>query len=90
VAELTNTIKSQLMEIVMAQDFQDLTGQMIKKLTIITTDLEGKLLEVLIDHAPSERPELAAELLGPNFTENAPESVANQAEVDSLLESLGF
>ena len=89
-AEVSNIMREQFMEIIMAQDFQDLTGQMIKKLTVLTTDLETKLLEVLIEHAPNERPELITDLGGPTYTEKAIESVSNQAEVDSLLESLGF
>jgi len=90
-SEVSNIIKNELMEIIMAQDFQDLTGQVIKKLITITSDLESKLLEVLVHHAPNERPELTTGLSGPNYLETpALNTVANQEEVDNLLESLGF
>lgn len=46
--------RGQLMDIMMAQDFQDLTGQVIGKITSIAQDLEKQLVQVLIDFAPSE------------------------------------
>ena len=46
--------RGHLMDIMMAQDFQDLTGQVIGKITSIAQDLEKQLVQVLIDFAPSE------------------------------------
>lgn len=44
-----------LMEIMMAQDFQDLTGQVIKKITAVTREMEKQLLELLVENAPAAR-----------------------------------
>jgi len=85
--------RGQLMDIMMAQDFQDLTGQVIGKITSIAQDLEKQLVQVLIDFAPSEiKRELDTGLLnGPQIKpEGNTEIVANQGQVDDLLDSLGF
>ena len=85
--------RGQLMDIMMAQDFQDLTGQVIGKITSIAQDLEKQLVQVLIDFAPSEiKRELDNGLLnGPQIKpEGNTEVVANQGQVDDLLDSLGF
>lgn len=85
--------RSELMNIMLAQDFQDLTGQVIGKITSIAQDLEKQLVQVLIDFAPSEiRRELDNGLLnGPQIKpEGNTEVVANQGQVDDLLDSLGF
>ena len=85
--------RAELMNIMLAQDFQDLTGQVIGKITSIAQDLEKQLVQVLIDFAPSEiKRELDSGLLnGPQIRpENNLEVVANQGQVDDLLDSLGF
>ena len=85
--------RGQLMDIMMAQDFQDLTGQVIGKITSIAQDLEKQLVQVLIDFAPSEiKRELDSGLLnGPQIKpEGNTEVVADQGQVDDLLDSLGF
>ena len=85
--------RAELMNIMLAQDFQDLTGQVIGKITAIAQDLEKQLVQVLIDFAPSEiRRELDSGLLnGPQIKpEGNTEVVADQGQVDDLLDSLGF
>jgi chemotaxis protein CheZ len=85
--------RAELMNIMLAQDFQDLTGQVIGKITSIAQDLEKQLVQVLIDFAPSEiKRELDNGLLnGPQIKpEGNVEVVANQGQVDDLLDSLGF
>jgi len=85
--------RAQLMDIMMAQDFQDLTGQVIGRITGIAQNLEQQLVQVLIDFAPSEiRRELDNGLLnGPQIKpEGKNEVVADQGQVDDLLDSLGF
>ncbi|WP_338849843.1 protein phosphatase CheZ [Massilia sp. W12] len=85
--------KGHLMDIMMAQDFQDLTGQVIKKVTGIAQNLEQQLVQLLIDYAPTEfKRELDSGLLnGPQINpEGNSEVVADQGQVDDLLESLGF
>lgn len=89
----TRAINGQLLEIVMAQDFQDLTGQVIKKIVELVQQLESQLLQVLIESIPEERRSVANEglLNGPviNAAGRA-DVVSNQEQVDELLESLGF
>lgn len=85
-------INGQLLEIMMAQDFQDLTGQVIKKLMEVINEVETELLKVLIDHAPKGTfPEREGSLQnGPQIKPGQPSGVSSQAEADALLESLGF
>ena len=84
--------RGELMNIMMAQDFQDLTGQVIGRITGIAQNLEKQLVQVLIDFAPSEiKRELDSGLLnGPQIKPTGTEVVANQGQVDDLLDSLGF
>lgn len=89
----TQATSAQLMEIMMAQDFQDLTGQVIKKITEVATGLEKQLLAILIDYVPEERKEQleASGLAGPVIdAATNPDVVTSQAQVDDLLASLGF
>ena len=85
--------KSHLMDIMMAQDFQDLTGQVIKKVTALAQNLEQQLVQLLIDYSPNEVKKEAADglLNGPQINpEGKTDVVANQSQVDDLLDSLGF
>jgi chemotaxis protein CheZ len=85
--------RQQLLDIMMAQDFQDLTGQVIKKVMELAYGIEQQLVQLLVDYAPPEiRRETGSGLLnGPqiNPTGNA-DVVSSQGQVDDLLESLGF
>jgi len=85
---------SHLLDIMMAQDFQDLTGQVIKKMMDMIRTLERELLQVLIENVPSERRMEAQSttlLNGPQVNpEGKPDVVSDQAQVDDLLASLGF
>jgi len=83
----------QLMEIILAQDFQDLTGQVIKKVVEVVQGMESQLLGVLIEAMPDERKAAAPEglLNGPVINaEGRSDVLTNQTQVDDLLESLGF
>lgn len=101
-----NTLSHQLNEILMAQDYQDLTGQMIQKVISLVTEIEDDLVKFLITFSeisgikPKSRDERLAEkieeerheLTGPAL-ESQKESgvvVSNQDDVDDLLASLGF
>lgn len=84
------TTYAALSDIMMAQDFQDLTGQLIKKVVGLLERTENDLLKLLIDAAPPgtiavfKQDELMA---GPG----APGSIAlEQTDVDDLLSDLGF
>jgi chemotaxis protein CheZ len=81
------------MDIMMAQDFQDLTGQVIKKITVLAQELEQQLVQVLVDFSPGMvKKETENQLLnGPQIDpENTADVVASQEQVDDLLDSLGF
>jgi chemotaxis protein CheZ len=83
----TDAEKARLLDIMMAQDFQDLTGQLIKKVVAITQAVERELAQILIDNAPPAFKEKAVELMeGPSV----PNAALEQDDVDNLLDSLGF
>ena len=44
----SNKLSSQLNEILLAQDFQDLTGQVIKRVTRLVTEVEENLLKLVV------------------------------------------
>lgn len=82
-----------LLDIMMAQDFQDLTGQVIKKMMDMIRTLEQELLQMLLDNVPTAaRAETSATLMnGPQINpEGKADVVADQSQVDDLLASLGF
>ncbi len=89
----TATIDQHLTDIMMAQDFHDLTGQVVKKVVQLTSDLEDSLVKLLVQVVPPEqREKVAPEILqGPVVNpEGRTDVVADQGEVDDLLASLGF
>ncbi len=92
VPQQASAINAQLMEIMMAQDFQDLTGQVIKKMMEVVHEMEKQLLQVLIDNTPLEKRNDNNGLLnGPQMNaEENPDAVSDQEQVDDLLSSLGF
>jgi len=83
---------AQLTEIILAQDFQDLTGQVIKKIGDVVHKLETQLLTLLLENAPPEKVQGAGEMLnGPVINGHMrADVVTSQKQVDELLESLGF
>jgi chemotaxis protein CheZ len=94
VSEATEAEKARLLEIMMAQDFQDITGQLIKKVVGITKTVENELAQLLRDNAPPEtRAKLAEKeavpvqlMSGPSM----PSAALDQDNVDDLLADLGF
>ncbi|MGK2951109.1 MAG: protein phosphatase CheZ [Thiobacillus sp.] len=99
----TSATKQQLLEIMMAQDFQDLTGQVIRKVTDLAHNLEQQLVQLLLDYSPAEvkRESNTSNansgnansglLNGPQINPtNKSDVVADQSQVDDLLDSLGF
>lgn len=93
VPQRTTATKEQLMEIMMAQDFQDLTGQVIKKVVALAQDLESQLMNVLIETMPGDKRTESVETLlnGPVINaEGRTDVVVSQQQVDDLLDSLGF
>ena len=93
VPEQTRATNVQLNEIMMAQDFQDLTGQVIKKVVDMAQTMETQLLKLLVAAMPeivrAEAPE--GLLNGPVINAlGRTDVVTSQAQVDDLLDSLGF
>jgi chemotaxis protein CheZ len=87
----TRQTNAHLTEIMMAQDFQDLTGQVIKKVMDVTQNLEQQLLALLVHHAPPSVQLDSSLLNGPVINAaGRTDVVTSQAQVDDLLESLGF
>lgn len=84
---------TQLLEIMMAQDFQDLTGQVIKRMMDVVQEIEKQLLMVLLENMPEpvQTKRVNEGLLnGPQLDHSVDGVVANQDQVDDLLDSLGF
>lgn len=87
-------IDRHLTEIMLAQDFHDLTGQVVAKVVSLAGDLEDSLVKLLLQAAPAEQQAQLTEtamLNGPVVDpEKRTDVVTNQGEVDDLLASLGF
>jgi chemotaxis protein CheZ len=80
-----------LSEIMMSQEFQDLSGQVIKKVIDIISRTEGQLVQLLKESAPEHVIAAVAAanagfLQGPQTADKA----LKQDDVDDLLASLGF
>lgn len=91
---LTKQTNDQLMDIMMAQDFQDLTGQVIQNLMSVIETVENELLQVLIENMPEALPgsqnEQEGLKNGPQIDHTRTGVVATQEQVDDLLDTLGF
>ncbi|SDH70988.1 chemotaxis protein CheZ [Vibrio xiamenensis] len=92
----SSELRGQLTEILMAQDFQDLTGQIIQRVITLVNEVETRLVEILTvftagkrDGANNNKASIDPEgpILNPHEREDA---VSSQDEVDDLLSSLGF
>lgn len=89
----TERIDSHLTDIMMAQDFHDLTGQVVAKVVALAVELEDGLVNLLVQAAPAEQVQKVDPMVlnGPVVNpEGRTDIVANQGEVDDLLASLGF
>ena len=82
-----------LSDIMMAQDFQDLSGQVIKKVIDIISRTEMQLVQLLVDSAPQLEKAPEAEFTGETHQLQGPQAASAalaQDVVDDLLASLGF
>jgi chemotaxis protein CheZ len=90
----TRQIDQHLTDIMLAQDFHDLTGQVVAKVVTLATDLEDSLLKLLVQVVPPEQRDKVVEaqgLQGPVVeADSRSDVVKDQTEVDDLLASLGF
>ena len=96
VAGITKAADEHLTAIMMAQDFHDLTGQVIARVVTLAATIEKQLVQLLIQTAPANVVPPAIEkphehLSGPVVNpETATDVVTDQSQVDDLLASLGF
>ena len=89
----TARIDGHLTDIMLAQDFHDLTGQVVAKVVTLANDLEDSHVKLLVQVVPPEQ----REKVDPNILQGPvvnptgrTDVVTNQGEVDDLLASLGF
>ncbi len=96
VEQVTKVSDEHLTEIMMAQDFHDLTGQVIARVVALAATIEQQLVQLVIQTAPPNtvtapieppREHLAGPVVDP---EKTPDVVTDQSQVDDLLASLGF
>lgn len=96
VEKITKVSDEHLTEIMMAQDFHDLTGQVIARVVALAATIEQQLVQLVIQTAPPNavvppieppREHLAGPVVNP---EETPDVVTDQSQVDDLLASLGF
>jgi chemotaxis protein CheZ len=98
----SSDLHGNLSEILVAQDFQDLTGQVIQKVTALVKEVEEHLLGLVVmaSHVDEitgtvhdiEQTETSSEEgVGPQINaEEREDVVSGQDDVDDLLSSLGF
>ena len=80
-------------DIILAQDFHDLTGQVVNRIVAVAENLEAQLVKLLLDSTPPEKrvDQESAWMNGPVIDAKGRDDVVNnQAQVDDLLASLGF
>ena len=85
-------------DVLMAQDFQDLTGQVIRKVIDLVREVEDSLIGMLTAFGLSSegssepsKPKVGDNLVeGPIVNAAQRDVVADQDDVDDLLSSLGF
>ena len=96
VARVTKAADEHLTEIMMAQDFHDLTGQVIARVVALAATIEQQLVLLVLQTAPpTAMPAAIAtaheHLPGPVVdTSASADVVTDQSQVDDLLASLGF
>jgi chemotaxis protein CheZ len=91
----SSALHGNLSNVLMAQDFQDLTGQIIRKVIALVRDVEEKLVMLVrITGGKMEKKNKdtdPAELAGPAIPGvDEGNQVTSQDDVDDLLSSLGF
>ncbi len=92
----SGVLHGHLTEILMAQEFQDITGQIIRKVIDLVQEVEDSLVDLIKmtarKPAPMEEKRNNNKLNGPNVPgiDDQSDSVSSQDDVDHLLASLGF
>ncbi|HHC71583.1 MAG TPA: protein phosphatase CheZ [Thiotrichales bacterium] len=104
VEEEVRQLHRHISDVLMAQDFQDLTGQIIRRVITLVQDVEQSLVDLIRlsgGRSPQEQEKGAGEgeekekrnivAEGPQvLASEAENTVSSQDEVDDLLSSLGF
>ena len=102
VEQNSGKVSANLSEILLAQDFQDLTGQVIQKVTALVREVEENLVKLVVMASNVDRitgivhefsnsaEQAAAEGIGPQIDTAREDVVSSQDDVDDLLSSLGF
>ncbi|WP_404338961.1 protein phosphatase CheZ [Pseudoalteromonas mariniglutinosa] len=102
----TDELQSLMTSVLMAQDYQDLTGQVIRRVIELVREVEENLIHLLTafgsqedgqkktEKPAMEKPPTEQETLagpeGPIIDKSRDDVVSGQDEVDDLLSSLGF
>ncbi|GAB4356649.1 MAG: protein phosphatase CheZ [Gammaproteobacteria bacterium] len=98
VAQGSASMRSELSDVMMAQDFQDLTGQIIRRVINLVQEVEDKLVDLVrlagdeVHRKPATKSE-SSSVRGEGPTPPSlagDDRVASQDDVDDLLSSLGF
>ncbi len=92
------TVQAGLNEILMAQGFQDITGQVIRRVIDLVQDLENSMVDVIkfsgsaitLDETEEVDPEDLAGPVVPGIDDKKGDVASSQDDVDDLLSSLGF
>jgi chemotaxis protein CheZ len=91
-----NRLRGNLTEVMMAQEFQDLTGQLLMRVTEVLEQLEEKLVALIRISGQAAAPASPQPSTdddrghGPQVPGKEEGVVRNQDDVDDLLASLGF
>jgi len=98
-----NKISEKLTDIMLAQSFQDLTGQVLNRVIFVISSLEQSLIQLIENsghdyHAiparvESDENKRAADMkgVGPNVTQNSKQDIVeSQDDIDDLLSDLGI
>jgi chemotaxis protein CheZ len=82
-----------LSDIMMAQDFQDITGQIIRQVIELVQEMEESLVNVIRNTGTKTKSDNDRNIVaeGPQINqEDNPDIMSGQDDVDDLLSSLGF
>ena len=97
IGDESQAIHGKMTEIMLAQDYQDITGQMIKQVVNMVQEIEEKLVRLVtisgssVTDAESREDKNAEQGQGPQLPSASRSEVAqSQGDVDDLLASLGF
>jgi chemotaxis protein CheZ len=93
-----STLLSQkLQDVLLAQDYQDLTGQVIRRVITLVQEVEDNLVALIKMFGGTEEYKKAQSekvrpkgVEGPAIDKNREDVLTNQDDVDDLLSSLGF